>query len=186
MRIFSKDREQVIIQLFHRGDASAMDELYAEYADYLSGVCYRYITDDDDLKDVLQESFIRIFTQISQFEYHGKGSLRAWVTRVTVNECLQLLRKQKKATVFNLDVEPPDIPEEDPDTEGLTGDTLTHLIRQLPSGYRTVLNLFVIEEKSHKEIAEIMGIKPDTSASQYHRAKNMLARLIKEYIQQQQ
>lgn len=81
--------------------------------------------------------------------------------------------------------DPPDIPDETPDTEGLSADTLNNLVAQLPTGYRTILNLYVIEGKSHKEIAQMMGIKPDTSASQFHRAKNMLARLIKDYKRKQ-
>lgn len=184
MNIFGNNKEKAIVQLFRQGNALAMDKLYAEYADYLTTVCARYIVNDDDLKDVLQESFIKIFTQINQFEYRGKGSLKAWTTRIVINESLQFLRKQKVNAPLVAD-DPPDIPDETPDTEGLSADTLNNLVAQLPTGYRTILNLYVIEGKSHKEIAQMMGIKPDTSASQFHRAKNMLARLIKDYKRKQ-
>ena len=167
MNIFGSNKEKAIIQLFRQGNPLAMDRLYAEYADYLTAVCARYITDDDDLKDVLQEAFIKIFTQIDKFEYRGKGSLKAWTTRIIVNESLLFLRKQK-GSLSLVSEDPPDIPDDTPDTEGLSG-----------------LNLYVIEGKSHKEIAQIMGIKPDSSASQFHRAKNMLAKLIKEYKRKQ-
>ena len=180
MNIPGRDNEQHILDLFRRGDSSAMDALYARYADYLTGVCYRYITNDEDLKDVLQESFIKIFTQISSFEYRGSGSLQAWMTRIAVNESLQLLRRQKNDPLL-LDTELPDLPDEDPDTDELTPEVLVRLLRKLPQGYRTVLNLYVIEGKSHKEIAELLHIKPDSSASQLHRAKNMLAHFINEY-----
>lgn len=184
MGLFSKDNEQKIVQLFRRGDASAMDCLYANFADYLTGVAARYITDDDDLKDILQEAFIKIFTTIDTFEYRGRGSLRGWMSRIVVNECLQALRRRQRSPILALADEPPDVadtPESDPEADGITGEELTHLIRQLPDGYRTVLNLYAIEGKSHKEIAEMLGIKPDTSASQFHRAKNMLARIINDY-----
>ena len=184
MNIFGSNKEKAIIQLFRQGNPLAMDRLYAEYADYLTAVCARYITDDDDLKDVLQEAFIKIFTQIDKFEYRGKGSLKAWTTRIIVNESLLFLRKQKDSLPLVSD-DPPDIPDDTPDTEGLSGETLNNLVAQLPTGYRTILNLYVIEGKSHKEIAQIMGIKPDSSASQFHRAKNMLAKLIKEYKRKQ-
>lgn len=164
-----------------RGETSAMDRLYAVHAGYLTAVCARYITDDDTLKDVLQEAMIKIFTQIDTFRYRGQGSLRAWMSRIVVNESLQYLRHRHRQPTTLLDTEPPDLPDEDPDTEGLNGETVTRLIRQLPDGYRTVLNLYVIEGRSHKEIAQLLGIKPDSSASQLHRAKNMLAHLIKEY-----
>ncbi|WP_281084791.1 RNA polymerase sigma factor [Segatella bryantii] len=180
MNNLGNDIEIAIVEKFRRGETSAMDRLYAAYANYLTGVCSRYIVHDDDLKDVLQESFIKIFTRMNSFDYRGKGSLRAWVTKIAINECLLFLRRQKQNT-FVVDMDPPDIPDEEPDTEGLSGDVLTRLIRQLPDGYRTVLNLYVIEGKSHKEIAEMLNIKPDTSASQLHRAKNMLAKFIKDY-----
>ena len=180
MNISGRDNEQHILDLFRRGDSSAMDVLYACYADYLTGVCYRYITNDEDLKDVLQESFIKIFTQISSFEYRGSGSLQAWMTRIAVNESLQLLRRRKNDPLL-FDTELPDLPDEDPDTDELTPEVLVRLLRKLPEGYRTVLNLYVIEGKSHKEIAELLHIKPDSSASQLHRAKNMLAHFINEY-----
>ena len=184
MNIFGNNKEKAIVQLFRQGNPLAMDRLYAEYADYLTAVCARYITDDDDLKDVLQEGFIKIFTQIDKFEYRGKGSLKAWTTRIIVNESLLFLRKQKGSLPLVAD-DPPDIPDDTPDTEGLSADILNDLVAQLPTGYRTILNLYVIEGKSHKEIAQMMGIKPDTSASQFHRAKNMLARLIKDYKRKQ-
>ena len=81
MRIFGRNKEQDILNLFRRGDASAMDELYAEYASYLTAICVRYLSDDDDVKDVLQEAFIKIFTTIDAFDYRGSGSLKAWMGR---------------------------------------------------------------------------------------------------------
>ena len=80
-----------------------------------------------------------------------------------------------------MEADPPDLPDDDPETAGLSSDELTQLVRQLPDGYRAVLNLYVVEGKSHKEIAKLLGIKPDSSASQLHRAKNLLARIIKDY-----
>ena len=80
-----KDKERYILNLFEKGDHRAMDKFYEEYADYLNGICARYISDEDMLKDVVQESFIKIFTRIREFEYRGKGSLNAWVTKIAVN-----------------------------------------------------------------------------------------------------
>lgn len=180
MNLLGTDTEQLIIRLFRRGDASAMDRLYAVYADYLTGVCARYIADDDDLKDVLQECFIKIFTKADSFEYRGKGSFKAWMSRIVVNESLSFLRTNSKLPTTPLDLEPPDVPDEAPDIDGLTPDDVVQLMRQLPDGYRAVLNLYAVEGKSHKEIARLLGIKPDSSASQLHRAKHMLARMIKQ------
>ena len=181
MRIFGRNKEQDILNLFRRGDASAMDELYAEYASYLTAICVRYLSDDDDVKDVLQEAFIKIFTTIDAFDYRGSGSLKAWMGRIVVNESLLFLRQRKRSPIDRMEADPPELPDDDPDTDDLTSEEMTRLIRQLPDGYRAVLNLYIVEGKSHKEIAQLLGIKPDSSASQLHRAKNMLARIIKNY-----
>lgn len=182
MILLWKDKEKHIVDLFKKGDNRAMDKLYKEYADYLTGVCVRYISDEDTLKDVLQESFIKIFTQIHQFEYRGKGSLKAWITKIAINEALIQLRKEKE--YYPLDENLTNLPEEEPDVEDIDNKILLAFIQKLPPGYRAVFNLFVIEEKSHKEIAEILHIQPGTSASQFLRAKKMLTEMIREYKHQ--
>ena len=179
-----KDKEQQILGLFKKGDNHAMDKLYMEYADYLTGVCARYISDEDNLKDVLQESFIRIFTQINQFEYRGKGSLKAWITKIAINEALTQLRKEKMFLVPLQESHFSDFSDEDINVENMDTNILLSFIRKLPPGYRAVFNLFVIEEKSHKEIAEILQIQPATSASQFLRARKLLAEMIREYKHQ--
>ncbi len=185
MDLFGKNKEQRIIDLFQKGNPYAMDELYGEYADYLAGVCVRYIPNKDDLHDVLQEGFIKIFTNIASFEYRGKGSLKAWVTRVMINEALLFIRAREADIFSDKEVEPMGVVAEDPQLDKLTEDEILSLIAQLPTGYRTVFNLYVIEEKSHKEIAELLNIKADTSASQLHKAKAMLAKMINTYKKEQ-
>lgn len=176
-----RDREKQLLSLFQKGERNAPDKLYLEYADYLTGVCARYISDEDNLKDVLQESFIKIFTKIGQFEYRGKGSLKAWLTQIVINESLIQLRSEKVRNIPLYDSDLADFPDEEPDVEGLDTNILYSFIQKLPPGYRTVFNLFVIEEKSHQEIAEILHIQPSTSASQFLRAKKMLAKMIRIY-----
>ncbi len=175
------NKEQRLLSMFRQGNSRAMDALYAEYADYLAGACARYVPSPDDRRDVLQEALIKIFTGIGRFQYRGAGSLRGWMTRVVVNEALLFLRQQRKMAFADGDENLlPDFPDEPPDTEGLTADDLQELMARLPDGYRAVFNLYAIEGRSHKEIAQMLGIKPDTSASQYHRARAMLARMIKQ------
>lgn len=180
MNLFGTNKEQQIIRRFGKGDARAMDLLYAQYADYLTGVAARYLANREDLRDVLQESFIKIFTKFPSFQYRGSGSLQAWLTRVVVNESLLFLRQRHPEMLANTETEPPDVPDEEPDVGAMTAEALMEMIARLPTGYRTVFNLYAVEGKSHKEIAEILGIRPDTSASQFHKARNLLARMIKE------
>jgi len=180
MYLLGSNTEQQIIKLFSRGDASAMDMLYNAFSGYLTAVCSRYIANEDDVKDVLQESFIIIFTKIPSFEYHGKGSLKAWMTKIVVNESLSLLRKDKASPLVPALQEPPDMPDEEPALEDLKEKDILEMIRKLPTGYRKVFNLYVIDGYSHQEIAQMLGIQPATSASQFHRARMMLASMIRQ------
>jgi RNA polymerase sigma factor (sigma-70 family) len=183
MNIFRHDKEEAIVRLFGKGDSTAMDELYAYAADSLAGVASRYVV-GDEVKDVLQESFIKIFTRIGDFQYRGKGSLMAWMTRIVINEALQCLRSHKAAPTVELSMDVPDADDEPPDLHGLSNDDIVEAIGRLPDGYRAVFNLYVVEGKSHKEIAELLNIKPDTSASQLHRAKSLLAKMLKDKVKQ--
>ena len=160
----------------------AMSQLYQMYVEELSSVCYRYVPMESDAKDVLQNSFIKIFTSLSTFEYRDELSFVAWMKKVVVNEAIKFLKERKKLSFVNQDVNQLQISEEEPEVERITADELHQLISELPDGYRTVINLFVFEDYSHREIAEMLGIKENTSASQLYHAKRLLARTIKEFI----
>lgn len=171
--------ERELVRLVGRGDSRAQRELYERYAGYLTAVASRYLSDSDRVKDVLQDAFIRIFDRFGTFRYRGDGSLRAWMTRVVVNFALQDLRRTDRLLPAR---ELPDVPEDGgPDFDDLPMNVLQDMIRRLPDGYRTVFNLFVFEQLKHKEIAAILGIKENSSASQFLRAKAMLVKEIKEY-----
>ncbi len=174
----SKNSEKELLRLIKKGDAEARHLMYKQYVRYLAAVCSRYISNDEDLKDVLQESFLRIFSSIGTFNYQGEGSLKAWMSRITLNESLKWLKQNKILELVEISDEELDIPDDDPDTEGVPTDVIYQMIRSLPDGYRTVFNLFVIEGKSHREIAQMLGIKESSSASQLHHAKAMLAEKI--------
>lgn len=175
--------EQVLSKRLRHRDAEAMRILYDKYAGYLTAVCSRYVICDEDVKDVLQESFIKIFTSADKFDYRGEGSLKAWVTRVVVNESLCFLRRSEKFADILYEEELPDVAEEEegPSVNDVPPEVVHELIRQLPAGYRAVFNLFVMEKKSHKEIAQTLHIKENSSASQLFKAKELLARKIKAY-----
>ncbi len=158
-----------------------MADLYHRHIGYLAAVCSRYISSDEDVRDILQTSFMKIISSLDKFEWRGPGSLRAWMTRITVNESLKFLRENEKTRkMFEGYVQEDEVVEE-PDTDNLSADVIQGMIRELPDGYRTVFNLYVFEEKSHKEIAAMLGITESTSASQFHRAKALLASKIREY-----
>ena len=159
-----------------------MKLFYERYAGYLTAVCSRYVPDRAEVKDILQDAFVKMFGAVDQFEFRGEGSLRAWASRIVVNGALTNLRKKGRFTaVENL----PDIEEDEPViADNVPPAVLQGFIQALPDGYRTVFNLFVFEKKSHKEIADMLGIKEDSSASQYFRARAQLAKQIKTYLKE--
>lgn len=164
------------------GDNTAIEWIYRKHVRYLSALCSRYITEDEDIKDVLQESFIKIFTSLDSFKYRGEGALKAWMAKITLNETLKFVRNNSRLPIDSIDDKDMNIAEGDSmETEDIPTDVLHQFIRELPDGYRTVFNLYVIDDKSHKEIAQLLGIKENTSASQLHKAKSMLAQKIKHY-----
>ena len=182
VHIGTGDRERRLVKRLRSGDAGALQDFYALYSGSMSSVCGRYITDRDDMKDVLQECLIRIAEKIADFEYRGPGSLRAWVTRIVINQSLKYLKTRQAHEFARLDYDLPEEPEEtEPPLNDIPSEVIYQMIRELPAGYRTIFNLYVFEEKSHQEIAELLGIKPTTSASQLFKAKNLLARRIREY-----
>lgn len=164
------------------GDNTATEWIYRKHVRYLSALCSRYITEDEDIRDVLQESFIKIFTSLDRFKYRGEGSMKAWMAKITLNETLKFVRNNSRLPIDSIDDKDMNIADGDSmETEDIPTDVLHQFIRELPDGYRTVFNLYVIDDKSHKEIAQLLGIKENTSASQLHKAKSMLAQKIKHY-----
>ncbi len=177
-----EDKELDLYRNILRGDMVAMKEFYDLYSGYLAAICSRYIANKDDVRDILQESFIKIFGSIRQFEYRGVGSLKGWAARITVNESLKYIRENERLNMIVPTDEIPDIIEnKEPDFDDIPMSIIMDMIRSLPTGYRTVFNLYVFEKKNHKEIASILNIAENSSASQFHRAKNALAEKIKEY-----
>lgn len=185
MNIFGHNDEKAIAEGIRRGENRAMRDFYAQFGGQLAAVCSRYVTQDNDVQDVMQDAMISIIEHIDNFKYHGKGSLRAWATRIVVNQALNFIKAKRRQNDTFADKDIGNIAyaddDNEPDIGEIPAEKIHEMIRDLPDGYRMVFNLYAIEGKSHKEIADMLGIKPDSSASQFHRAKNMLAREIEKY-----
>lgn len=178
----SVEQEKALIASLRRGKASAKRALYEQFHRYLAAVCARYVRDNDTVKDLLQDTFIKIFTRFDSFEYRGTGSLQAWCRRIAVNEALQYLRSNKRLAETPIETlgELP-VPDETPQLDDIPQQALLDMVRRLPDRYRTVFNLYIFEEMSHKEIAALLQIGESTSASNLHRAKALLTQWINEY-----
>ncbi len=174
-----KTSERTLAEAVTRGDRKAMHELYDRYVGLAMAVAMRYEPDGEEVRDVVQDSFVKVFSAIGSFCYRGEGSLRGWILRIVANEAINHVRRRARIT-FVEDI--PDTPDDaGADVPRVPPDVLTRLIGELPDGYRLVLNMYVFGQKSHKEIAARLGIGESTSASQYLRAKKLLASKIKQY-----
>ena len=165
-----------------RGEKPACRELYDSYAGRLLALSTRYTGSQDAAEDVLQDSFIKVFSSIGTFRYKGEGSLYAWIRKIVINRSLDWLRVQKRNGTVPIDEARSSSDIEEKDVGPIPEDILARMVEELPDGYRTVFNLFAIDGYSHREIGRMLGIKEKTSSSQYFRARALLAGKIKEYI----
>ena len=177
-----KPAEAELVRRARLKDTAAVRAIYDSYAQYLFAVCRRYTGDSESAADILQDSFVKIFTSLDSFEWRGEGSLKSWMRRIVVNEALMFLRSRRRDGEFlSSDGLPETAEEDEPDVDGIPMQELQRMISELPEGYRTVFNLYVFEKMSHREIAAALGISENTSYSQFSRARSLLARKINEF-----
>lgn len=172
--------EKKLLERLRKGDRDAQRRLYERFAPMMMAICHRYIPDRDCAEDVVQECFIKVFGKIGDFEPKGNGSLSAWLSRIAVNGAISWLRERKRMGMEPL-TELEITEEEEPSYQGLSQADIQAAIRSLPDGYRLVLNMYVFERMSHAEIAAELGITEGTSASQLHRARNLLWKKLKSW-----
>lgn len=169
--------EEYIIAGCLHNDPSAQRELYNRFSPKMLSVCYRFAQNREDAEDMLQEGFIKVFTQIHTFQ--NKGAFEGWIRRIVVHTCINFLKKYKK---FNesVDLEHAGFVyvKEETIPSIMHAKQVIECIRHLPMGYRTVLNLYAIEGYSHREISAMLDIEESTSRSQYTRAKSMLESIL--------
>jgi RNA polymerase sigma factor (sigma-70 family) len=169
---------ETILEGCKKNDRTAQSQLYQLLAPRMLAVSLRYMQNRDEAEDVMQDAFVKIFTHLSSFR--NDGSFEGWARRITANTALSALRKRNRI-VFERNlviVEQIDFAEDE--TATITVADILSCMDLLPAGYRTIINLFLMEEFSHREIAEKLGIQESTSRSQYTRARQMLLKLLKE------
>lgn len=168
----NRHTEKELVALCLQGDRMSCKELFDLYSGKFMALCYRFARDSNEAQDMLQEGFIRIFNKLDL--YSGEGSLEAWMRRVMINTALKYrqkhIGKHNYTEIDNVHVfDPmPTIIDE------LSKEEILKLVQELPDGYRTVFNLYVIEGYSHKEIADQLEIGESTSRSQLVKARSLL------------
>lgn len=178
-----------LVERIRQKDQRAMSQLYQMYIRELSSVCYRYVPSEADAKDVLQNSFVNIFKSIPTLDYRGEAAFKMWMKKIVVNEALYFLKERRMLrSKFGMRVLDPDLEQasntipldsEPSEAELLTPDELHQLISELPDGCRTVVNLYIFEGYSHRQIAGLLNVSESTSATQLYYAKQVLAKRIK-------
>jgi len=175
-----------------KGDKLALEEFYDTYSPMLLAICMRYTAIREDAEDVMHESLIKILKGLEKFNPRFSGSFEVWIRRITVNTSINFLRERMKAQRLNGRATNDEfiVEEEGSDQssfpEQLEPEAVIRLIGDLPDGYRTVLNLYVFENYSHKEIATELGISENTSKSQLSKARAMLRKKVIAFCNQKQ
>ena len=168
--------ESQIIQGCIKKQNDAQRMLFETYAGKMMSLCQRYVNDQQEAQDVLQMGFLKVFDYIHQ--YKGEGNFEGWMRRVFASIAIRHLRK-KKIDFTSVDVVNNNDLAEDPSIiSKISEDEIHQLIRSLPTGYRTVFNLNIIEGYSHDEIAALLNIQPATSRTQLLKARKILQALI--------
>lgn len=173
--------DQELAKRCSRGDVNARKELYTKYAAYIFTLCFRYVNDRALAQDLMHDSMIKVFDTIGK--YRPTGSLKAWCTRVAVNLVIDHLRKSKRMNLVPLEQSQKEVyqPQEE-DIEKIPKAELLRMVAALPQTKRVIFNLFCVEGYSHKDIAQMLGIKEKTSSSLLFKAREQLAESIRDYI----
>lgn len=162
-------------------DKKAQRMLYSKYASTMFGICLRYCKRRAEAEDILQEAFVKIFTNMKT--YRSEGSFEGWLKRIVVNTALNYYKSQLKRCFDepideNRDMQ---IATESIYGSDISAEELLKLINSLADGYRVVFNLYAVEGYSHKEIASMLNISENTSKSQLSRARAILQEKVNAY-----
>lgn len=167
-----------VISAASKGDVKAFREIFDHYLPKMRPIALRYASTSLEADDILQESFVKVFHNLKNFKF--EGSFDGWLKRIVVNTALALIKKDRHfQELDNIeDIAEADIVLEGEDVVEAEVSEILAVIGTLPTGYKTVFNLYVMEEYSHKEIGEMLGISEGSSRSQYSKAKKMIKRLL--------
>ena len=166
-----------LIKEAKQGSTAAQKYLFNEWAEKMYIICRRYVKSPEDAEELLLDGFYKFFKKINSFNYKGDAALYMWLKKIMINECLMFLRKKNVFTIVT-EATVQEMPLQEDALDKLSAGEIFNLIVQLPVGYRTVFNLYVIEGMPHKEVAALLNISEGTSKSQLSKAKNLLQKML--------
>ena len=170
--------DSYIIKQVKQGKNAAFKVVYQQCIGYVYAIVRRYVTNESEHKDVIQEIFARVFLSIKNFD-SSKGDFKFWLRKIAVNQCLQHYRQGKSPRLV-VPIENAGSLEskEEHFLHQLSKAEIEHYLGQMPAGYKQVFMLVIIDEYSHKEVGALLGISPEASRSQLSRAKSWLRKRI--------
>ena len=172
--------EEELVRRCRDNDRHAQEFLFNHHYNDLYLIAMRYLSDHHNAEDIIIQSFTKVFKNLTKFSYQGTGSLGKWIRTILINESIRFLKK-KNLIQFNEDIKKLDLQRHDANgLQQLQASDIMRLIEKLPSGYRTVFNLYVIEGFAHKEIAAMLHINENTSKTQLRKARLHLMNNINE------
>lgn len=184
MDLADKEIVKEVVEACAKGDDKVQKALFKQLYSDMMRVCYRYASRPEDAKDLLQDGFIKVFNKIGGF--NNKGSLEGWIRRIMVNNAIDYHRKNKNKYAMSETLleagQIPDEQEQDGIFEEISSEDLMNCVQQLSPVYRTVFNLYVLDDYTHAEIAEELEISEGTSKSNLSKAKRNLQQMIKQLI----
>lgn len=170
MQLAATYKDEELVRGCQNNEPRMQQALYKQHYRKMFGVCLRYAENRDDAADILQDGFVQVFRYIDSFR---GGSLEGWIRRIMVN--MAIAHYRKKARFQTTDIETAyEVKVDETALSGMSSQEILKMIQELPTGYRTIFNLYEIEGYTHPEISEMIGISVGTSKSQLSRAKEML------------
>lgn len=166
-----------IIEAVKKKEEDAFKALYEQCIPYVFTVTKRHVSNDSNIQDIIQEIFARVFLSISSFD-PDKGDFKFWLRRLAINQCYQYYRKERSTTLHVALDNANEVADEEIGLTDLSKEEIEGLLQKMPDGYRQVFLLIVIDEYTHNEVGDLLGISPVASRSQLSRAKKWLKRNI--------
>jgi len=188
MDLTNKAEVAKLLNNCENGDRLNQQILYKTFYGKMLVACMRYVGDKDEAKDVLHDGFLKVFNKLKSFK--NEGSLEGWIRRIMINNSIDYVRRKREIFYAETDDYTVDkaMEESELDDDELfvkaKAEIVLGLIQKLSPAYRTVFNLYVIENYTHKEISEYLGINIGTSKSNYAKARMKLKLFYNEYIEQ--
>jgi RNA polymerase sigma factor (sigma-70 family) len=175
--------EKALVEACGKKNRNAQQYVYKKYAAKMYHTCLRYAGDSDLAQDILHDGFIKIFDNIKKFR--GDSKLETWITRIIINQSITTIKREARRAIkrdsseLQIPVSAEEVePFSPPSNQESKAAHVLQKITELPLGYRTVLSMYALDNYSHKEISQILGISEGTSKSQLAKARKMLIKIL--------